>query len=150
MLTTAPRVYGVADPAEVRLMTGREFLQAMLDGRLPTPPIMKTLSFSLTEIGDGLAVFEGDTGPHLLNPLGIVHGGWALTLIDSAAGCAAHTLLPAMRQLRPRPISLGPSPRTRAASVPKGARSAAAGASSRARRGSSTPRAAFSRMGPRR
>jgi uncharacterized protein (TIGR00369 family) len=30
-----------------------------------------------------------------LNPLGIVHGGWALTLIDSACGCAAHTLLPA-------------------------------------------------------
>ena len=95
MLTTAPRVYGVADPAEVRQLSGREFLQAMMDGRLPTPPIMKTLSFSLTEIGDGLAVFEGDAGPHLLNPLGIVHGGWALTLIDSAAGCAAHTLVPA-------------------------------------------------------
>ena len=94
MLTTAPRVYGVADPAEVRQLSGREFLQAMMDGRLPTPPIMKTLSFSLTEIGDGLAVFEGDAGPHLLNPLGIVHGGWALTLIDSAAGCAAHTLVP--------------------------------------------------------
>src|ERR1700733_13770809 len=76
-------------------MTGREFLQAMLDGRLPTPPIMKTLSFSLSEIGDGFSVFEGDTGPHLLNPLGIVHGGWALMLIDSAAGCAAHTLIPA-------------------------------------------------------
>jgi hypothetical protein len=42
MLTTAPRVYGVADPAEVRQITGREFLQAMLDGRLPTPPIMKS------------------------------------------------------------------------------------------------------------
>jgi uncharacterized protein (TIGR00369 family) len=95
MLTTASRAYGVADPAEVRHMSGREHLQAMLDGRLPTPPIMKTLSFSLTEIGDGFAVFEGDTGPHLLNPLGIVHGGWAMTLIDSAAGCAAHTLIPA-------------------------------------------------------
>ena len=95
MLTPAPRAYGVADPAEVRQLSGREFLQAMMDGRLPTPPIMKTLSFSLTEIGDGLAVFEGDAGPHLLNPLGIVHGGWAMTLIDSAAGCAAHTLLPA-------------------------------------------------------
>ena len=95
MLTTASRAYGVADPAEVRLMTGREFLQAILDGQLPAPPIAKTLSFWLTEIGDGLAVFEGDAGPHLLNPLGIVHGGWALTLIDSAAGCAAHTLLPA-------------------------------------------------------
>ena len=93
MLGTAERVYGVADPTEVRLMSGREFLQAILDGRLPAPPIARTLSFWLTEIDDGFAAFEGDTGPHLLNPLGIVHGGWVLTLIDSAAGCAAHTLL---------------------------------------------------------
>jgi uncharacterized protein (TIGR00369 family) len=93
MLSTAPRAYGVADPAEVRHMSGREFLQAILDGRLPAPPIARTLSFWLTEIDDGFAAFEGATGPHLLNPLGIVHGGWALTLIDSAAGCAAHTLL---------------------------------------------------------
>ena len=95
MLNTAERAYGVADPAEVRQMSGRDFLQAMLDGRLPAPPIMKTLSCWLAEIGDGIAVFEGDTGPHLLNPLGIVHGGWALALIDSATGCAAHTLVPA-------------------------------------------------------
>jgi uncharacterized protein (TIGR00369 family) len=31
----------------------------------------------------------------VLNPMGTVHGGWALTLIDSAAACACHTLLPA-------------------------------------------------------
>ena len=95
MLTTAPGVYGVSDPAEVKLMSGREFLQALIDGRLPAPPMARTLSFLLVEIGDGFAAFEGDAGPHLLNPLGIVHGGWALTLIDSAAGCAAHTLVPA-------------------------------------------------------
>jgi uncharacterized protein (TIGR00369 family) len=95
MLTTAPRAYGVADPAEIRHMSGREMLQAVLDGQLPAPPIAGTLSFWLTEIGDGVAVFEGDAGPHLLNPLGTVHGGWALTLIDSATGCAAHTLLSA-------------------------------------------------------
>jgi uncharacterized protein (TIGR00369 family) len=94
-LTTTPRAYGVADPSEARLMTGRAFLQAILDGQLPAPPIAKTLSFWLAEIGDGFVAFEGDTGPQLLNPLGIVHGGWALTLIDSACGCAAHTLLPA-------------------------------------------------------
>jgi uncharacterized protein (TIGR00369 family) len=29
------------------------------------------------------------------NPLGIVHGGLLCTLLDSAAGCAVHTLLPA-------------------------------------------------------
>ena len=153
MLATLSRVYGVADPAEVRQMTGREFLQAMLDGQLPAPPIAETLSFWLTEIGDGLAVFEGDAGPRLLNPLGIVHGGWALTLIDSAAGCAAHTLLPAGASYATietkanfsRPIRM-----TRAASAPKGAPSAAGGASSPAMRGSSTQRAAFLRTGPRR
>ena len=40
-------------------------------------------------------VFEGEPGPHLLNPLGGVHGGWALTLIDTVTGCAAHSILPA-------------------------------------------------------
>ena len=93
MPTTAPRDYGVADPAEVRLISGREFLQAIIDGRLLAPPIANTLTFRLVEVGDGFAAFESDAGPHLLNPLGMVHGGWALTLFDSAAGCAAHTLV---------------------------------------------------------
>jgi uncharacterized protein (TIGR00369 family) len=76
-------------------MTGREFMQAMIDGKIPPPSIAETLSFRLVEIGDGHAVFEGETGRHLLNPLGSVHGGWVLTLIDSATGCAAHSMLPA-------------------------------------------------------
>jgi uncharacterized protein (TIGR00369 family) len=95
MSTTAPRAKDAADPAEARSMSGREHLQAMIDGKLPPPAIAATMSFRLVEIGDGFAAFEGDPGPHLLNPLGTVHGGWALTLIDSAAGCAAHTLIPA-------------------------------------------------------
>ena len=86
--------YGVAKPEDVAGMTGRQIMQALIDGKLPAPPIAQTLGFWLVEVGDGYAVFEADTGPHLLNPLGGVHGGWALTLIDSAAGCAGHTLLP--------------------------------------------------------
>lgn len=87
--------YGIAKPEQVAGMTGRQMMQALIDGTIPAPPIAQTLSFWLVEVGDGTAVFEADTGPHLLNPLGGVHGGWALTLIDSAAGCAGHTLLPA-------------------------------------------------------
>ncbi|SPE31309.1 Phenylacetic acid degradation-related protein [Burkholderiales bacterium] len=87
--------YGLASPAEVARMSGREVLQAIIDGRLPQAPISKTLSFWLTEVGDGFAVFEGEPGPDLLNPMATVHGGWALTLIDSAGGCAGHSLLPA-------------------------------------------------------
>jgi len=86
--------YGVASPAESAAMTGRERLQAVVDGRLPQAPISEALSFWIVEVGEGFAAFEGAPGAHLLNPAGGVHGGWALTLIDSATGCAAHSLLP--------------------------------------------------------
>jgi uncharacterized protein (TIGR00369 family) len=92
---TTTRHYGLANRQEAAGMSGKELLQAMIDGRLPGPPIAETMSFWLVEVGDGFAVFEGDPGPHVLNPMGGVHGGWALTLIDSATGCAAHSLLPA-------------------------------------------------------
>jgi uncharacterized protein (TIGR00369 family) len=95
MLAAPISTYGVAKPEEIAGMTGLEMMQGILEGRLPAPPIAQTLSFWLKEVGEGYAVFEGEAGPHLLNPLGIVHGGWTLTLIDSATGCAAHTLLPA-------------------------------------------------------
>jgi uncharacterized protein (TIGR00369 family) len=75
-------------------MSGKAVLQAIINGELPQAPISEYASFWLVEVGDGFAVFEGETGSHLLNPAGAVHGGWALTLIDSACGCAAHSLLP--------------------------------------------------------
>ena len=87
--------YGVVPPSAAAGVTGRELLQAVIDGRLPQAPISQTLSFRIVEVGEGSAAFEGEPGPHLLNPMGTVHGGWALTLIDSAAGCAGHSLLPA-------------------------------------------------------
>src|ERR1700728_3267409 len=86
--------YGVAKPDDIAGLSGGEMLRGLINGKLPAPPIAQTLSFWLVEAADGRAVFEADTGPHLLNPIGIVHGGWALTLIDSATGCAVHTLLP--------------------------------------------------------
>ena len=87
--------YRVPAEADVAGLTGRQFLEAIIAGRLPAPPIARTMSFWLREVGDGFAAFEGEPGEHLLNPLGGVHGGWALTLIDSAGGCAAHSTLPA-------------------------------------------------------
>jgi uncharacterized protein (TIGR00369 family) len=94
MSIAAVRTYGIPTPQDVAGMTGKEMLQAIVDGRLPQPPISKTLGFWLAEVGDGFAAFEGETDACLLNPMGTVHGGWALTLIDSAAACAAQSLLP--------------------------------------------------------
>jgi uncharacterized protein (TIGR00369 family) len=95
MLATAPYAYGLAKPEDIAGKTGKEILQAIIDGRLPQALISQSLTFWIVEVGDGFAAFEGETGPHLLNPMGTVHGGWALTLIDSVAGCAGHSLLPA-------------------------------------------------------
>ena len=83
---TAKFTYGVPTVADVAGKTGRELLQAIIDGVLPQPPIAQTMSFWIVEVGDGFAAFQGEPGAHLLNPMGNVHGGWALTLIDSAAG----------------------------------------------------------------
>lgn len=85
---------GDADDRFARL-SGLELLQAMEAGDFPAPAISHTLGFRLAEVEAGRAVFEGVPGPHLLNPLGAVHGGYALTLIDSACGCAVHTELDA-------------------------------------------------------
>ena len=87
--------YGLARPDEIAGKTGKDILQAIIDGSLPQAPISEALSFWIVEVGDGFAAFEGEPGKHLLNPMGTVHGGWALTLIDSVAGCAGHSLLPA-------------------------------------------------------
>jgi len=95
MLAVSSFTYGLPDPVKVAGMTGREMLQAMIDCKIPAPPIAQTLNFWIVEVGDGYALFEGETKPDFLNPLGTVHGGWALTLIDTVTGVAGHTLLPA-------------------------------------------------------
>ncbi|MFZ4759599.1 MAG: PaaI family thioesterase [Burkholderiaceae bacterium] len=94
MDTSSPR-YGVATREQIATLTGLQTMQAILDGVLPQAPISKTLGFVLVEVGPGVAVFEGTPTAELLNPMGGVHGGWALTLIDSATGCAGFTVLPA-------------------------------------------------------
>lgn len=94
MGTTGIR-YGVATPDERAGLDGLDVMRAVVEGRLPQAPISRTLGFVLVEVGPGLAVFEGEPSEALLNPMGTVHGGWALTLIDSATGCAAFTTLPA-------------------------------------------------------
>jgi uncharacterized protein (TIGR00369 family) len=84
---------GVLPLDKIAGMTGLEVLRAMAAGELPGPGMGKTMGFRLVEVDEGRAVFEGTPGPHLLNPLGAIHGGYALTLIDSACGCALHSAL---------------------------------------------------------
>lgn len=88
---------GVAKPEQVAGLTGLELMHKMIRGELPYPPIAKTLDFSIVEVSPGRAVFQGTPGPAHLNPMGSVHGGWYATLLDSALGCAIHTMMPVGR-----------------------------------------------------
>ena len=73
-------------------LTGLEQLQALMAAGA-RPPIAETLRFDLVEVAEGRAVFEATPGKHAYNPLGSIHGGYAATLLDSACGCAVHSML---------------------------------------------------------
>ena len=81
-------VYGVATREQVAGKSGLELFKAMIAGELPAPPISQTLDFILVEAEHGRVVFQGRPGFAHYNPMGIVHGGWFATLLDSALGCA--------------------------------------------------------------
>ena len=74
-------------------LPGIEYVRAIFAGELPAPPISELMGFRGVEFEHGRAVFEMTPGPQHYNPIGSVHGGIALTLLDSAMGCAVHTTL---------------------------------------------------------
>jgi uncharacterized protein (TIGR00369 family) len=76
-------------------MDGLAFVRAMAAGEIPAPPILSTLGFELAEVEPGRVVFELTPKEWHYNPIGGMHGGVFATILDSATGCAAHSLLPA-------------------------------------------------------
>jgi uncharacterized protein (TIGR00369 family) len=76
-------------------LAGLPFLEAIRDGRLPSPPVSRLLGFTLAAVESGHAIFECQPSEAHYNPIGSVHGGVISTLLDSALSCAVHTTLPA-------------------------------------------------------
>jgi len=84
----------VAAGKAARTMPGAAFLRAIAERRLPPPPIANLMGFDIVEVGEGEVVFAVQPQEFHYNPIGMVHGGLAATLLDSAMGCAVHSLLP--------------------------------------------------------
>jgi uncharacterized protein (TIGR00369 family) len=78
-----------------RVLSGLEYLGAIQSGRFPAPPIARLMDFTLSEVGEGRAVFVVQPSERHYNPIGLVHGGLLATVLDSAMGCAVHSTLPA-------------------------------------------------------
>jgi uncharacterized protein (TIGR00369 family) len=101
MSTTAPRTrtYSWEDPAALAAagasLSGLEFLNRVVAGTLPPPPIASLLGFGITEVERGRVVFSAEPAEWMFNPIGSVHGGIAATLLDSCMGCAVQSMLEA-------------------------------------------------------
>ena len=93
------RSYSWEDPTALASagmrMAGLDYLRAMLDGELPLPPICATIGFRFVAMDEGRAVMELEPGEHQYNPIGTVHGSVIVALLDSVAGSAVHSTLPA-------------------------------------------------------
>jgi uncharacterized protein (TIGR00369 family) len=75
-------------------LSGLEYLRAMSRGEAPPPPLALLMGFTLDEIEEGRVVMSVVPAEFHYNPMGVVHGGLAATLFDSALGCAVQSMLP--------------------------------------------------------
>lgn len=93
-MTVAKTPADLLSRSDVLSMSGLEFMQGILNGTHPGPPIGETLGYMLAEVSDGRVVFRGTPRFNVTNPMGTVHGGWYGTLLDSAMACAVMTKVP--------------------------------------------------------
>jgi len=116
-------------------LSGLDYLRKIVAGELPAPPIGALMNFRVNEVEEGRAVFSVTPSEYHYNPIGVVHGGVAATLLDSAMGCAVHSVLPAgaayttleikVNYIRPMTAETGPI-RCEAKVIHVGARTATA------------------------
>jgi uncharacterized protein (TIGR00369 family) len=85
----------VATLQQAAAMPGLEAMRAVAAGDLPPPPIAALMDFDIRSVDPGLVVFEVLPAEFHYNPIGVVHGGLAATLLDSVMGCAVHSTLDA-------------------------------------------------------
>jgi uncharacterized protein (TIGR00369 family) len=84
---------GVGQTRAPGAMAGLEFLKRLADGSYPAPPFAAQTDIWIVEAEQGRVVFAATPSKRFYNPLGTVHGGWISTLLDSAMGCAVHSVL---------------------------------------------------------
>lgn len=73
---------------------GIEHLRKIIDHEIPTPPMALLMNMEGVEIEEGRAVLAAQPGEEFYNPVGTVHAGFAMTVMDSTMAFAVHSTLP--------------------------------------------------------
>ena len=97
MTMTDPSGLAPIPLATISKFSGLELFQKIISGDLPAPPVCAVAGLWLVGVEAGRIIWEASPPPNFMNPLGGVHGGWAMTVIDSALACSVHSALPAGR-----------------------------------------------------
>lgn len=74
-------------------LNGLDILGKIIKGEIARPSMLETIPMNLVKAEKGFAEFQGKAGKGHLNPMGTVHGGFAAIILDSATGCAVHSML---------------------------------------------------------
>jgi uncharacterized protein (TIGR00369 family) len=93
------RTISWTDPMLAAATVGRgagiDFMRALQSGEIAAPPMIVLMNMQIASIEPGAVAFTVQPDESHYNPLGVIHGGYACTVLDTAAGCAVHTTLPA-------------------------------------------------------
>lgn len=87
--------YGLVGREAMIAESGLDFIQGIILGRHPHPPICQSMGFHFVDVGRGCVVLEGVPEFRHYNPIGTVHGGFAATLLDTALGAAIFSTMAA-------------------------------------------------------
>jgi uncharacterized protein (TIGR00369 family) len=78
-------------------LSGLDYMRHVASGVIEGAPMLRLLGMRMTEVEAGRVVLVAEVRPEHENGLGIAHGGFAATLLDTALSCAVNTVMPAGR-----------------------------------------------------
>ncbi|MFA6264892.1 MAG: PaaI family thioesterase [Pseudolabrys sp.] len=83
----------IASIAELSNCSGLELVARLADGSIRRPPMAETLPFTLLPPEQGKVRLLATPEAHFYNLTNTVHGGWIMTMLDTAMSLAAHSTL---------------------------------------------------------
>lgn len=78
-------------PAEWAHLSGLEWMRKAIEIQAPRAPIAALINMRVMEVDEGRCRFDAWPGPQHVNPIGVVHGGFAATVLDAACWTAVMT-----------------------------------------------------------
>lgn len=86
---------GLIRHAELSRLSGMAFFERHLAGEFPAPPMCRSIPMRVLHAEPGHIRMEAGPNEDHLNPMGGVHGGFAMTVLDSCLSGAVHSTLKA-------------------------------------------------------